>query len=48
MFFEEEDKSLPEELLDIVLHEAVQGLPTKRLCQLLRSNWLVVELHTWV
>ena len=40
-----EDKLLPEELLDIMLHEAVQGLPAKRLCQLLCSNWLVVELQ---
>ena len=34
----------PEELLNIVLHEAVQGLPPKRLRQLLCPHWLVVKL----
>ena len=35
----------PEELLDVVLHETVQSLPTERLRQLLGAHRLVMELQ---
>ena len=38
----------PEELLDVVLHETVQSLPTERLRQLLGAHRLVMELQVQV
>ena len=38
----------PEKLLDVVLHETVQSLPTERLRQLLGAHRLVMELQVQV
>ena len=38
----------PEELLDVVLHETVQSLPTEGLCQLFGAHRLVMELQVQV
>ena len=38
----------PEELLDVVLHETVQSLPTEGLRQLFGAHWLVMELQVQV